>query len=95
MNNNTQNNVATTVASSSAEKLESIINNGKAVNTRTGRRGRPSKLNPYADAVRILLNEEKMTFKAAASFLAQRGINVNPVTIQSFAKKNNLFNKEL
>lgn len=95
MNNNTQNNVAATVASSSIEKLNSIITNGKTVNTRTGRRGRPSKLNPYADAVRILLSEEKMTCKAAADFLAERGVVVNPVTIQSFAKKNNLFSNEL
>jgi transposase len=90
MNTNTNTNTANTVSINNVDKINSLIEQAKTVSTHTGRRGRPSKITPYTEVIRILRSENAMTYKAIANCLSERGIKINPVSIQLFASKNGI-----
>ena len=72
---------------------ENILADVESLEVATTRRGRPSRLAPYLDAVKVMRVEKKMTYRDISTFFTTKGITVCPVTVQLFAGKNGLTKK--
>jgi hypothetical protein len=91
MNTDTNNtNAVSAAVLNDMDKINRLIEQAKAVSIHTGRRGRPSKITPYMEVIRVLRSENAMTYKAIANCLSERGVKINPVSIQLFASKNGI-----